>query len=179
MIYSFGVGHDISFDIAVILQFGCSIEAFDPTPRCVAWLALQKLPKNFNFHPVGLSNKIQILRFSAPPEDEFVSYTVAPRADSTESVELPVRPIDIIMRDLGHSEIDFMKMDIEGSEYAAISDMVEKAILPRQLCIEFHHGMFEYTQDQTRDAVETLREAGYSLYYVSLSGREYGFYLTG
>lgn len=36
--YSFGVGREISFDIALIQQFGMRVHAFDPTPRSVAWI---------------------------------------------------------------------------------------------------------------------------------------------
>lgn len=176
-VYCFGVGHDISFDLAVMARYGCAIEAFDPTPRCVAWLKQQSVPKDFHFHQVGLSDRTEVLRFSAPPEDQFVSYTVAERADSTEVVELPVRPLDVLMRDLGDQKLDFLKMDIEGSEYPAVADMINKGILPTQLCIEFHHRMFGYSEDQTRDAVSRLRTAGYSLHYVSPGGREYAFHL--
>lgn len=176
-VYSFGVGHDISFDLAVMARYGCAIEAFDPTPRCVAWLEQQNIPEGFHFHSVGLSNCTEVLRFFAPPENQFVSYTVAERADSPEVVELPVRPLDELMRDQGDRKIDFLKMDIEGSEYAVVADMLEKGIFPTQLCIEFHHRMFGYLDDQTRDAVSRLRTAGYRLHYVSPGGREYGFHL--
>lgn len=176
IVYSIGVGHDISFDLAIIAQFGCRIDAFDPTPRCVEWIERQNVPASFRFHPVGLSDQEQKLRFSAPPEEQFASYTVAERADSPEVVELPVRPLDKLMRDLKHKEIDFLKMDIEGSEYLVINDMIAKKILPSQICVEFHHGMFGYTNDDTLEAVTKLRGAGYKLHYVSPSGREYGFH---
>jgi FkbM family methyltransferase len=172
------VGQDISFDLALILQFGCHVQAFDPTPRCISWLGNQKLPNTFHFHPIGLSDKIQTLRFAAPPEGNFVSYTVASRSDSTEFVELPVKPLDVIMLDIGHSSIDLLKMDIEGSEYVVIADMVAKGIFPKQLCIEFHHGMFGYEKKQTQTAVNALRKAGYRIHHVSASGREYGFHIN-
>jgi len=177
IVYSFGVGHDISFDLAVMNEFGCKIYAFDPTPRCIAWLTQQELPDGFNFHELGLSDRKQVLSFSAPPKDGFVSYTIAERSDSPEVVQLPVEPLDMIVDRLGHRRIDFLKMDIEGSEYAAVVDMITKKILPDQLCIEFHHRMFGYTDEDTQKTVALLQRAGYVLHYVSLSGREYGFHL--
>ncbi len=175
-VYSFGVGQDISFDLAVIAEYGCTVEAFDPTPRCMTWLESQDTPQLFRFHPVGLSDQNQVLRFYAPPQKDFVSYTVAARPDSPDAVELPVKPIDEIMSDLGDEKIDYLKMDIEGSEYPVIDDLIKKKIFPTQLCVEFHHGMFGHTKNQTRDAVARLRAAGYSLHYVSRGGREYGFH---
>src|SRR5713101_7131829 len=41
IVYSLGVGEDISFDLALIQQFGVTIHAFDPTPRVREWLASQ------------------------------------------------------------------------------------------------------------------------------------------
>lgn len=179
IVYSFGVGHDISFDLAVMHEFGCRIYAFDPTPRCIAWLTEQYVPEGFWFHELGLSDRKQVLSFSAPPNDGFVSYTVAERSDSPEVAHLPVEPLDMIMTRLGHSHIHFLKMDIEGSEYPALADMMTKKILPDQLCIEFHHRMFGYTDEDTQNAVALLQRAGYVLHYVSPSGHEYGFHLEG
>lgn len=176
IVYCFGVGDDISFDLALINGFGCSIEAFDPTPRCISWLEKQSLPESFHFHDVGLSDCKKVLSFSAPPEGNFLSYTVAKRTDSPEVVELPVKPLDTLMAGLGHSRIDFLKMDIEGSEYPVIVDMVKKEIFPQQLCIEFHHGIHSYSQEDTRAAVALLQRTGYVLHYVSDGGHEYGFH---
>ena len=37
LVYDFGVGDDISFDIALVEGHGCTIHAFDPTPESVAY----------------------------------------------------------------------------------------------------------------------------------------------
>src|SRR5258708_325938 len=37
VVYSFGVGQDISFDRELIGCFGVRVHAFDPTPRSIAW----------------------------------------------------------------------------------------------------------------------------------------------
>ena len=44
VVYSFGVGEDISFDIALIKAFGMRVNAFDPTPRSAIYLASQSVP---------------------------------------------------------------------------------------------------------------------------------------
>ncbi|MEM7012196.1 MAG: hypothetical protein AAF585_11995 [Verrucomicrobiota bacterium] len=38
VVYSFGVGYDISFDLDLIEQKGCEIHAFVPTPAVREWL---------------------------------------------------------------------------------------------------------------------------------------------
>lgn len=175
VVYSFGIGEDITFDLGVIERYQSRVEAFDPTPRCIAWLERQSLPDQFHFHPKGLSDKATVLTFSAPPEKDYVSYTVAHREESTETITLPVFPLSDLMTQIGDKQIDLLKMDIEGSEYPVIDDLIAKQILPRQLCIEFHHGMFGYTDEQTIEAVSKLKRVGYKIYYVSDLGHEYGF----
>src|SRR5438309_1074360 len=56
IVYSFGVGEDVSFDLALIARFGATIHAFDPTPRSSAWVMAQRLPSAFVFHEWGIAN---------------------------------------------------------------------------------------------------------------------------
>lgn len=176
VVYSFGVGTDISFDVGIIQMFGCEVFAFDPTPRCISWVENQDLPIGFRFYEVGLSDRVGTLSFSAPANDEFVSYTIGYRHGSTEMVELPVEALDVLMNRFGHSTIDFLKVDIEGSEYLVIEDMIAKSIFPLQFCVEFHHDMYGYSKGDTKRAVDLLLGCGYRIHYVSASGREYGFH---
>ena len=177
VVYSFGVGTDISFDLELIRNFGSAVFAFDPTPHSVFWVAQQVLPQKFSFASVGISDGIGNLYFAPPEKDGFVSYSAASlQRSAAELTELPVKPLDVIMKSHQHNSIDLMKMDVEGSEYSVIKDMIKKKIYPKQLCVEFHHGMYGFSNDDTREAVSLLRDAGYQLHYVSFSGREYGFH---
>ncbi len=55
IVYSFGVGEDISFDVALIHQFGLRVHAFDPTPQSIEWLRGQTLLPEFIFHAYGVA----------------------------------------------------------------------------------------------------------------------------
>jgi hypothetical protein len=55
VIYSFGTGRDISFDMECIKKHGSSVFAFDPTPMSIDWIGNQRLPDGFHFHPYGIS----------------------------------------------------------------------------------------------------------------------------
>ena len=44
VVYSFGVGEDVSFDVALIQRFGSIVHAFDPTPRGSSRMALGCCP---------------------------------------------------------------------------------------------------------------------------------------
>ncbi|MCX6262782.1 MAG: hypothetical protein NTY95_18425, partial [Bacteroidia bacterium] len=49
IIYSFGIGEDISFDKAMIENHDCQVFGFDPTPKSINWVKSQNLPAKFNF----------------------------------------------------------------------------------------------------------------------------------
>jgi hypothetical protein len=51
IVYAFGVGDDITWDLALIEKYGCTIHAFDPDPHSNAWLAKQEIPPSLFFAP--------------------------------------------------------------------------------------------------------------------------------
>ena len=57
IVYSVGLGEDISFDLALIEQTGAQVHGFDPTPRAIAWVKSQELPETFTLHELGLGGK--------------------------------------------------------------------------------------------------------------------------
>jgi len=180
LIYAFGVGEDISFDLGAIDQFGARVMAFDPTPRCGAWIAQQSLPAEFRFYPIGLADHDGEAQFFAPEKAVNVSFSSQPAklSDPQLAVNAPVRRLATLVSELGGNAPDVLKMDIEGFEYGVLQDLAAGALRPGQLLIEFHHGMYGIENERTRDAVEGLRRIGYRLFYVSDSGHEYGFVHT-
>ncbi len=55
VVYSFGIGKDISFDLACIKKHQCHVFGFDPTPKSIQWIKAQKIHSNFHFHEFGIS----------------------------------------------------------------------------------------------------------------------------
>ncbi len=180
VIFSVGVGEDISFDLAAIDQFGAQVHAFDPTPRSRIWIESQRLPESFRFYPVGLAGEDGEAEFFAPENDAYVSFSAQParHSDRDKMVRAPVHRMAGLMALAGTDVPDLLKMDIEGFEYAVIDDLLHSQILPRQMMIEFHHRMYDIENKRTIDAVEKIRNNGYRLFYVSKTGHEYGFIRT-
>ena len=175
VVYSVGVGNDITFDAALIARFGCVVHAFDPTPVSRGWVARQVLPAGFEFHPVGLANKDEDVAFAMPGREDWDSFSMAKDGTTEEVVWCPVRRLESIAAELGHDRIDLLKMDIEGFEYGVIDDVLAGPLRPVQWMIEFHHNINHFVAEQTRRAVEQLEAAGYRLFTVSNLGREYSF----
>ena len=176
VVYSFGVGQDISFDLELIERFGMRVHAFDPTPRSIAWVKTQQLPARFVFHEFGVADYDGMATFRPPENSNYVSYTVVPRPGQSGSpTEAPVHRVSTIMKMLGHERIHLLKMDIEGSEYAAIEDLLARGVAVDQLLVEFHHRWKELGAQQTTKTVRNLNRAGYRIFDVSPSGEECSF----
>lgn len=180
VVYGVGVGHDITWDLGMIEHFGCTVHGFDPTPRARAWIESQTLPDKFAFHPLGLAGRDGVAKFvmrSADPQ--FSSYNKSESSGgAVEVVELQVRRLTTLMSDLGHDHIDVLKMDIEGSEFEVVEDMLTTQVRPSLLLIEYHY--FENRAAEVprvKASIERLRQAGYKLFARSPAGPEFGFVL--
>ena len=135
LVYSFGVNDEWSFEDQME-NFGCDVFAFDPSMN-QSYLARGKKIRFFGY---GLSNMVttgpngwQMKRLS----DFYVM--LEPFHNSTRV-------------------IDYLKIDIEGDEWKALSEIIESGMMDRvrQLAIEVHlpvHG----TLDEVRRAVGIMR----------------------
>ncbi|MGB2593194.1 MAG: FkbM family methyltransferase [Candidatus Acidiferrum sp.] len=161
IVYSVGIGEDISFDLSLIARFGVNIEAFDPTPRVGAWLATQSLPPQFHFHPAGIAGHDGAETFYLPSCTDWVSHSVVyARQFARETVRLPVMRLSTAMQLQNHDRIDVLKMDIEGAEYAVIEEVVREKIPVTQLLLEFHHRLSSLGTGKTKRALSLLNARG-------------------
>lgn len=180
VVYSVGVGLDVSFDLSLIETFGVTLHAFDPTPRSIAWIAGQTLPEEFRFHPFGLADFDGTVRFRPPLNPANVSHTMLARPLTDEqAIDVPVRRLSTVMRQLGHGRIDLLKLDIEGAEYGVIDDLATTTIRPRQLLVEFHHRFPGVGPRRTQYAIRLLRRLGYEMFHASSEQMEFGFLWQG
>lgn len=177
LVYSAGIGEDISFDLALIERFGCIVHGFDPTPRSLAWLETQDLPPSYSVHPYGLAGADGVASFAPPKNPAHVSHsTIAD--DAGERVEFPVKRLGTVLRELGHERCDVLKLDIEGSEYDVLDDLLANGPRPPQLLVEFHHGTGGVTLDRTERILNELGAAGYLVFDARDSGREFSLVLA-
>lgn len=177
IVYSFGVGTDISFELSLIDKYGCTVNAFDPTPRSVEWLRSQVVPNRFKFFNYGIADFDGTLMFYPPLSNNHVSFSATRRADTRQrsGVSLPVHKLATIMELNGHTRVDLLKMDIEGSEYAVLRDILQSDIPIAQLLVEFHHRFDREALKGTREAINALLERGYDIFDISVWGEEYSF----
>ncbi len=175
IVYCAGVGADLSFEHELMREFSARVFAFDPTPRSIAWLQTQEPVANFRFAPLGLAGFDGELELYPPLESSHVSFSCVAPAHPASAQRFPVRRLASLMALLGHEAIGLLKMDIEGSEFGVIADLVAGPVRPDQILVEFHHRLPGVGWSATRDALKRLRSAGYLLFSVSRSNEEYGF----
>jgi FkbM family methyltransferase len=182
VIYSFGVGEDVSFDLMLIEHFHLHIQAFDPSPRSIEWVQGQNFMAGFHFHPFGLAAQDGSIPFCEPAQPGIDSLRISDTADreGTGAIThvLPVHRLSTILKKLGHDRIDILKMDIEGAEYAVIDDIIDTSVPISQVLIEFHHRFDSIGIEATRQAISKLNAAGYRIFNVSASGEEMSFIKT-
>jgi FkbM family methyltransferase len=185
--YCAGAGEDISFDCALVMLFCCKVRIMDPTPRAVdhfrkladSLVNGTRFPVNndprvlyeithdkfqlLSFLPVGLSDRDQELKFFLPKNPDHVSCSVVNLQKTKDYFVARCCRLAAIMQQHGDASIDLLKMDIEGSEYAVINDMVSTGLLPRLLLIEFDEvnaPLDNKSEDRIRAHIEMLVKAG-------------------
>jgi hypothetical protein len=133
VVYSFGAGTEISFDADLAGLFGCEVHCFDPTPSVERSFDKvspgQPVGKGkFTYHAVGLG-PVSLNREKA---DELV----------LEDQKCQVKRLGELATELKHSHVDILKIDIEGGEMAALTDILSSGLLGKlavkQLLVEFH-----------------------------------------
>lgn len=176
IVYSFGVGEDISFDLALIQNFGVNVYAFDPTPKSVEWVKQQNLPEKFKLFEFGIADYDGIARFSPPENPTHISHTILDRPKTRhKAIYLPVHRLNTILNRLRHDKINILKMDVEGAEYTVIPDIIKSGIEIQQLLVEFHHRLPTVSVSNTKEMVKLLNNNGWRIFNVSSNGKNYSF----
>lgn len=163
VVYSGGVGRDVTFEHALVKRFGCKVVMFDPTPtgRETMELPENKIP-NFNYHAVALGGECGVLKLDPPRDAQEGSWVL--KAVGPATIEVPCVDLETLMQRNGHRHIDLLKIDIEGAEYGVIDHVLKRRLPVKQILVEFHHQMqSDIPRRWTVRAMLKLTMAGYRL----------------
>jgi UDP-arabinose 4-epimerase len=175
VVYSVGLGEDTSWDEGIIKRFGLQVWGFDPTPKSIKYVRSNvNLGQNFHFTPEGLGIKKDVLTFTKPQNTNYVSMREGKHDGLGETIEVPVNSLENWMQTFGHTHLDILKIDIEGSEYDVLEHWIQKKWFPMdQLLVEFHQRFFE---DKTRhnNVLNGLKANGFQIIH-NKGGQEIAF----
>ena len=91
---------------------------------------------SLNFMPIGIGVNEGKKKFYTPENSEYVSHSLVEGFASTDFIEVEIKKLKTVMNHYGHKHIDLLKLDIEGTEFAVIEDMVKENILPKYISID-------------------------------------------
>jgi len=145
LVYSFGINNDFSFDDAIAKKFKCTIRSFDPSMR----VGEHKRGQHISFYKIGLDGK------------NYVNMR-----------NWNMMTLGSILDKFGESNqtIDYLKIDIEGSEWESIDSIVASGLLSRvrQLALEIHvHSRTTAQMYSSYLRLKALEDVGMRKWYCS------------
>lgn len=177
IVYSFGIGTDITFDLKCIKKHHCHVFGFDPTPKSIDWIASRELTDNFHFFDYGISSETGFMNFFLPtrPRGTSGSMILNPIVTADKTISVPMKSFDDITKELGHNHVDLVKMDIEGSEYEVLDSILNSKVTVDQLLIEFHDRFYDINDYRSKAIVNRMKEKGYRIFGHSINYEEISF----
>lgn len=157
--YCGGVGQDATFDFALAEEKGMEVHSFDPTPGSIAYMERENGGR-VHFHPWGMLDNDKVMRFHAPANPKHANWFIDNLHSTEDFFEAHCFTMQTIMSKLGHSSIELLKIDIEGSWGQVISSMLASGIRPRTVCVEFDSPA---PIARVRRITKALQNAGYEL----------------
>src|SRR6202046_2406429 len=156
VIYSGGVGEDITFEQEVIRRCGVKIHIFDPSPVAASTIARANTD-HLLFKPIGLAAST-VANFSIGGGTASSTWLKAGGSETHPCTSL-AREMELH----GHDFIDLLKIDIEGFEYEVLESCLSQRIPIHQICVEFHDFFPEIPKATTRKMIHALRSQGFDL----------------
>ncbi len=171
VIYSFGVGNDISFDKAAADEFGVPIYMYDPTPGVAELMAEYEGDERFIFTNEGIYSKESDFKFYT--SDRTLNSSLYPIHGKSKHEIVRCRTLDSFMKDNGHQSIDILKMDVEGVADDVLQQVMDETdIRPKQVVTEFEIKGIENPLTylpKILKVMKTLKDNGYLIFNQLLS----------
>jgi FkbM family methyltransferase len=161
IVYDFGIRESPEYGLAFAQQ-NCTTVGFDPSAISIEWWKkkkdkIQKKYPTYTFLGVGAGGidgditlreydwgQVSIIEFPKRVIDLTNCTDGNCRYhfhDQQKSFQIPVRTLQTLMKQLGHTHVHLLKLDVEGSEYSFIEQMIDDLSCRKvdQLTLEWHH----------------------------------------
>ena len=194
VVFSVGVGKDVTFDVAAVRRYNARVDCFDPTlgrqdfETLISPFKLTSAERaRISFYPFGLAAKDDVLTFYRNPARLTMATTVQQNKASgykgKHAFLAPVLRLQTLMTMAERRRVEVLKVDIEGSEYELFSSSARRWLAhprraPDQINVEFHDRIVKNARSKSdisasanatgaaRLAIDVLQSCGYSQRYV-------------
>jgi FkbM family methyltransferase len=129
-----------------------------------------------NFYDYGLYIKDDIMKFYKPSNEDYVSHSVVKGMKGEKFINVKVKSLNTIMKELKHDKIDLLKIDIEGCECDVIDKMINDKIFPKYVAVDFDlgwHGEKIKDRERCMNTIKLLQNNGYKI--LKNTGSDYSF----
>jgi hypothetical protein len=120
----------------------------------------------------GLSNTDGNVPFYLPINKNYVSCSVLSLGRSPDYINVPVKTINTIMKELNHTHIDLLKIDIENIECDVLEKMLTDKIYPTYLSVDFD--LWNHNRERCLEIIQKLSDNGYEI--IKQSGQDFSFF---
>ena len=139
IVYSFGIGGDITFDKASADLFGVPIYMYDPTPGVATFMEGHKDDDRLIFKNEGIYSQETTTKLYTSDKAGKLNSSLYPiHGRDGDFTLVHCRTLSMFMAENGHETIDILKMDIEGVADDVLNQVLDETdIRPRQIVTEF------------------------------------------
>jgi hypothetical protein len=162
VIFSVGIGNDVTFDAAMVRQHAARVFCFDPTVSRQQFEQLINGKRGarqrgnppfspeeralISFHSFGLGAKDDLIAMWRAPNYKTMAYPYRRPGNKKEpDLHLPLLRLQTLMLIARVARVDVLKVDIEAGEYGLFSDfnssrewLGDERLAPSQINVEFH-----------------------------------------
>ncbi len=175
IVYSGGVGTSISFEENLTHQIDCNVYCYDPTSLAVNFMKNHEYDKDkITFQSFGVWNRDEKIKFYLQDKNNpsNTGGSITNLFQNQEFELLECCKIKTLMQKNNHSNINLLKLDIEGAGLEVMKDMIADNILPTQIITEFEYSEDDkFNQDhfsewssRVEKVIQLYREKGYKCY---------------
>lgn len=138
--YCVGAGGDISFDLELIARFDATVQAVEPDETYVSSARIAAAEADrFSIERAALAVVDGPLLMQRTHHPGSHSLSAADLYDTSEMVEIPGRSLASLASERGQSQIELLKIDVEGAEYDILPTLDLDALGVRILAVQLHH----------------------------------------
>jgi FkbM family methyltransferase len=136
VIYSFGIGNDVSFDVEAADIFAVPVFMYDPTPGVALLMKDYAGDQRLVFKNEGIySRDAEVKLYTS---DKVLNSSLYPIHGKEKHEVVRCRTLADFMAENGHNRIDILKMDVEGVADDVLEQIMDETdIRPMQIVTEF------------------------------------------